>query len=54
MPNGPEKGLTTLAVMAVMLLLVLLLRPILRAAHAAPPSVTEGTTRNLRDHASAD
>jgi hypothetical protein len=34
MPNGPEKGLTTFAIMAGMLLLVLLLRPILRAAHA--------------------
>lgn len=34
MPNGPEKGLTAFAVMAGMLLLVLLLRPILRAAHA--------------------
>jgi hypothetical protein len=99
MPPGNEKGLTTLAFMAGMLLLVLLLRPILRAvrglffkrdaqadaarthttaeldpARAAalpparsvpaggfasarvnpagivtPPSVTEGTTRNLRD-----
>jgi hypothetical protein len=99
MPNGPEKGLTTFALMAGFLLLVLLLRPILRAARAllsrrgaradadpanataeldparaaalppaqsvpvdgfarsrpdtaemAPaPSVTEGTTRNLRE-----
>jgi hypothetical protein len=99
MPNGPEKGLTTFAVMAGMLLLVLLLRPVLRAAHAlffkrdahaddtstntttelnpaqaaalppahsipaggfaptrpdtadlaTPPSVTESTTRKLRD-----
>ena len=34
MPPGPEKGLTTLAIMAGMLLLLLLLRPVLRAAHA--------------------
>jgi hypothetical protein len=34
MPGGPEKGLTTFALMAGMLLLVLLLRPILRAARA--------------------
>jgi hypothetical protein len=34
MPPGSEKGLTTFALMAGMLLLVLLLRPILRAAHA--------------------
>jgi hypothetical protein len=99
MPGGPEKGLTTFAVMAGMLLLVLLLRPIVHAARtllfrrdaraeststkataeldparaealppahsipateftsararaaapAAPPSVTEGTTRKLSD-----
>lgn len=99
MPPSNEKGLTTLALTAGLLLLILLLRPILRAvrglffkgearadaaptnttaeldpAHAAalppahsipasgfnstrpdtaelvsPPSVTEGTTRNLRD-----
>ena len=99
MPAGPERALTTFAVMAGMLLLVLLLRPILRAARAlffrrderadsatanatgeldpaqtaalppaqsipvngfaptradtadlaTPPSVTEGTTRNLRE-----
>lgn len=34
MPGGPEKGLTTFVIMAGMLLLVLLLRPILRAAQA--------------------
>ena len=34
MPPGAEKGLTTLAIMAGMLVLILLLRPILRAAHA--------------------
>jgi hypothetical protein len=34
MPPGPEKGLTTFALIAGMLLLVLLLRPALRAARA--------------------
>ena len=34
MPPGPAKGLTTLLIMAGMLLLLLLLRPVLRAAHA--------------------
>lgn len=34
MPPGAEKGLTTLAIMAGVLLLILLLRPVLRAAHA--------------------
>jgi hypothetical protein len=34
MPPGAEKGLTTLAIMAGMLVVVLLLRPVLRAAHA--------------------
>ena len=34
MPPSTEKGLTTLAIMAGMLLLLLLLRPVLRAAHA--------------------
>ncbi len=34
MPPGPERGLTTFVIMAGMLLLVLLLRPLLRAAHA--------------------
>ena len=34
MPPGPERGLTTFVIMAGMLLLVLLLRLLLRAAHA--------------------
>ena len=34
MPPGAEKGLTTLAIMAGMLVVILLLRPVLRAAHA--------------------
>lgn len=33
MPPGPERGLTTLVIMAGMLLLLLMLRPLLRAAH---------------------
>jgi hypothetical protein len=33
-PPGPERGVTTLAIMAAMLLLLLLLRPLLRDVHA--------------------
>jgi hypothetical protein len=59
MHPGPERGLTALAVTAGMLLLILLLRPALRAAHgllsqgeksAAPPAAEATTRLDSREH----
>jgi len=60
-PLSPERGLTTLAIMAGMLLLILLLRPILRGVHAlffknvadAEESATDITRLDSKEPASA-